>query len=112
MMHQFKIYYFVLFHGKKEFNFSTIHYHNFLNCKTLSARTKSPGQRYSNRPEFSVIKTSDTRPPHPLEMKGITPCGATLTGNVAVLCCLWLDHDYALVRRLVGLTKHLKTIHY
>ena len=50
---------------------------------------RSPGNKLFNNPQFSVKYTCTivTWPPHALEMKEVTPCGAIPMRNFIVLCC-------------------------
>ena len=53
--------------------------------KPRSARTTSPGIGCLRKPLFSVIYLSEVRPPHPLDMKLMTPCGVALIKYLMVL---------------------------
>ena len=66
----------------RNFYFSKVHTHTPWILNPLFARTSSPGKRWCKSPQFSVIWTSDTRPPHPLEMKDTTPWGGIPIRNL------------------------------
>ena len=72
--------------------------------KPRSAKTRSPGRSFPSNPQCSVINLSDTRPPHPLEMKDTVPCGVIPIRNLAVLWCLYEDQVCAHANRSEGLS--------
>ena len=55
--------------------------------KPWSASTRSPGSKFFNRPQFSVMYTSETRPPQGWEIYDIVPCRVIPTKTFTVL---WL----------------------
>lgn len=64
--------------------------------KPWSARTTSPGNKWCNKPKFSVM--------YPFEMKPIVPWGVIPIRNFTVLYFLQLDQVWALAIRDVGLS--------
>ena len=58
---------------------------NSCTVKPLSAKTTSPGIRLSKIPQRSVMYLSEARPPYPLEIKVMAPCGLTPIKNLTVV---------------------------